>query len=212
MMKAKFLFLPLLLASALAACSGGQSSDNSGAHSILGDTIANAMDQARQKIRTENLDISSGHIGFSSDSPHVSGRPRAEISPQGDLLIDGNAIAIAPQQRALLLQYRGEIIDVAEAGMQIGTQGADLASHAIGTALNAAFSGKSHQQVHDEMEAEAAGIRQSAAKLCARLPALRDTQQKLAASLPTFAPYATMTQADIDDCRKNALKDDDVTK
>ena len=26
------------------------------------------------------------------------------------------------------------------------------------------------------------------------------TQQKLAASLPAFKPYATMTQEDIDDC------------
>ncbi|MER3546070.1 MAG: hypothetical protein C4338_00150 [Rhodanobacteraceae bacterium] len=60
--------------------------------------------------------------------------------------------------------------------------------------------------MHRELEAQAAGIKQSAAKLCAKLPSLRDTQQKLAASLPAFAPYATMTQADIDDCLRNAQR------
>ena len=34
-------------------------------------------------------------------------------------------------------------------------------------------------------------------------------QQKLAAILPAFKPYATMTEKDISDCRTDALKDDD---
>ena len=40
----------------------------------------------------------------------------------------------------------------------------------------------------------------SAAKLCGRLPDMMASQQKLAAALPEFRPYATMTQDDIDDC------------
>jgi hypothetical protein len=35
------------------------------------------------------------------------------------------------------------------------------------------------------------------------------SQRKLAADVPEFRPYATMTQQDIDDCRTNALRDDD---
>ncbi len=185
----------------LSACDGGSPLSN-GTHSVLGDTVANAMDAARRKLRTENIDISSGHVGFSAG--HGNERNHAEITPQGDLLIDGKTVTVTPQQRAMLLEYRAQVIDIAEQGMQVGTQGVDLASHAVGTALSAAFSGKSHQQVHAEIETEAEGIRHSAAKLCARLPALRDTQQQLAASLPAFAPYATMTQADIDECTKNA--------
>jgi hypothetical protein len=39
-------------------------------------------------------------------------------------------------------------------------------------------------------------------QICRQLPAMRDTQQQLAASLPAFKPYATLDQADIDDCMK----------
>ena len=37
-------------------------------------------------------------------------------------------------------------------------------------------------------------------KLCERMQPLYDRQQALAASLPAFKPYATMTQADVEDC------------
>ena len=110
---------------------------------------------------------------------------------------------MTPQQRVLLLDYRARILDVAEAGMQIGTQGADLASKAVGTALAGVFSGKSDKEIDREVQSEADGIKQSAARLCTRLPALRDAQQKLAAALPAFRPYATMNQHDIDDCMKD---------
>ena len=36
--------------------------------------------------------------------------------------------------------------------------------------------------------------------LCRQLPALRDSQQRLAADLPQFKPYATLEADDIDDC------------
>ena len=199
----------LLCASAgIGGCSQSAGSTGRGGHSALAATVADAIDNAREKLRTSNLDISSGDINFGSDRT-VSGI-RAEISPQGDLLIGGKPVAVTPQQRALLLEYRARLLDVAEQGMQIGTQGVDLASHAVGTALNAVFSGKSHQQVHDELEAEAAGIRRSAAKLCERLPDMMAAQRKLADALPAFRPYATMTETDIDHCRSEAARKDGV--
>lgn len=197
----------LLCASAgLCGCSRSAGDAARGDHSTLADTVAGAIDNAREKLRTSNLDISSGHVNFGSD--RTGSGIGAEISPQGDLLIGGKPVTVTPQQRALLLEYRARLIDVAEQGMQIGTQGVDLASHAVGTALNAVFSGKSHQQVHDELEAEAAGIRRSAAKLCERLPEMMAAQRKLADALPAFRPYATMTEADIDHCRSEAARKD----
>ncbi|MGH8211840.1 MAG: hypothetical protein ACREPP_01260 [Rhodanobacteraceae bacterium] len=190
----------------IGACSRPAGSTTQGDHSLLADTVADAIDKAREKLRTANLDVSSGNIRFSSG--RTGNWTRAEISPQGDLLVGGKPVAVTPQQRALLLEYRARLIDVAEQGMQIGTQGVDLASHAVGTALNAVFSGKSHQQVNDELEAEAAGIRRSAAKLCERLPDMMAAQRKLAGALPAFRPYATMTEADIDHCRSEASRKD----
>lgn len=160
--------------------------------SDLDGTIAGAMDTARDKLRTENIEI--------SDSG--SNKPRAEISPQGDLLIGGKPIAVTPEQHELLLRYRGQLITIAEVGIDIGTQGAELGTHAASAALSAVFSGKSDRVVERQVETQASGIRHAAAKLCDQLPALRESQQKLAATLPSFRPYATMTQDDIDDCRR----------
>ena len=52
-------------------------------------------------------------------------------------------------------------------------------------------------------EAEGKKIEAEAMKLCKQLPPLLASQQALAASLPAFKPYATMTQDDIDDCGKD---------
>jgi hypothetical protein len=79
----------------------------------------------------------------------------------------------------------------------------------MGEAFKGILSGKSEQEIEKSVEAEAAGIKQAAAKLCARLPGLLASQQGLAATLPEFRPYATMTQEDIDDCMKDT-KDDSV--
>jgi hypothetical protein len=40
------------------------------------------------------------------------------------------------------------------------------------------------------------------------MPALLASQQKLAAAMPQFQPYATMKQKDIDDCSKDMSDED----
>lgn len=169
--------------------------------SALGNVVKKATDQAREKLATENISINGDmHISVNG---HDIGRDgdgtRAEITPRGDLLIEGNPVAIDPRQRELLLQYRQQIIDIAGAGMDIGVQGADLGMKAASEAIRGIFSGNT-DQVEQRVEAQAARIEAAAMQLCARLPAMLSTQQQLAASLPAFKPYATMDQADIDDC------------
>ena len=178
--------------------------------SALGRVVHKEIKKAREKLATENISIRNGvrfngkgGVNIDTDDRNDN-RPEAEITPKGDLLIDGKAVAINNEQRALLLEHRAQIIGIAESGMDIGVQGADLAAKAMGEAFKGIFSGKSEQEIEKSVEAEAAGIKQSAAKLCARLPGLLASQQKLAATLPEFKPYATMTQEDIDDCMKDS--------
>jgi hypothetical protein len=99
----------------------------------------------------------------------------------------------------MLLQYRGQIIAIADAGMTLGSKGAELAGKAIGESLGALFSGNT-DEIEKRVEAEAGKIEAEAKLLCRQLPPMLATQQKLAASLPQFKPYATMTQDDVDDC------------
>lgn len=180
--------------------------------SALGKMVEKEIREAREKLATENISINGGvrinpgkegGISVLSDDENDN-RPKAEITPKGDLLIDGKPVAVSAQQRAMLLEYRTHVIGVAESGMEIGVQGADLAAKAMGEAFKGIFSGKSEQDIEKSVEAEATKIKTAATKLCGRLPAMMASQQKLAASLPEFKPYATMTQEDIDDCMKDS--------
>lgn len=208
----------LAIAPALAACTANSppasAPDTTVAaeqpRTALGRTVARALDEARQKMATENvsvsgdMDIQVGSARVNRSKPRdAAGNPlpRAEISPQGDLLVDGTAVAVTPAQRQMLLDYRGHILDVAGVGMTLGAKGADLGMQAAGGAIKGIFTGQM-DEFEKRIEAEAAVIEAEALKLCDRLPALLASQQALAASLPEFRPYATMTQDDIDDCGK----------
>lgn len=176
--------------------------------SALGGIVKKATDEARKKLATENISISDGmHFSVNGHSVRRAGiEPSAEITPQGDLLIDGKAVMATPAQRALLLQYRQHLVAIAVAGMDIGVQGADLGMKAAGEAIRGIFSGNT-DQVEQHVEAEAAKIETAARKLCLQLPALLATQQKLAAALPEFKPYARMEQGDVDDCYDDSVRD-----
>lgn len=169
--------------------------------SALGNVVKKATDKARAELATGNISIDGDmHINVNGREFGRDGnRTRAEITPQGDLLIEGRAVAIDAPQRALLLQYRQQFIDIAGAGMDIGVQGADLGMKAAREAIGSIFSGNTGQ-VEQRVEAEAARIEAAAMRLCDQLPAMLATQRQLAASLPAFKPYATMDQRDIDDC------------
>lgn len=183
----------LLATASLTACGSSQPPEAQARQeqkSFISKAVSEAIVEARQEIREGNITISENEKGL----------PKAQITPKGDLLIAGKAVAVNPQQRALLLEYREHIAGVAESGMEIGAQGADLATKAVGQAFMGIFSGKSEQEIERSVEAEAAKIKLSAAKLCARLPAMMASQKKVAAAVPEFKPYANMTQEDIDDC------------
>jgi hypothetical protein len=174
---------------------------------VLGRTVDQAMRAARRELESGNLDLGDGMgIDFGSSGRHVrigtaSSGTKAQLTPKGDLLIEGKAVAITPEQRAMLLDYRGQIIAVAETGMDLGVEGADLA----GKAVLETFSGLMHgdaDQAGKRIEAEAKRLEADAKRICAQLSPMLATQQRLAASLPAFKPYANMTQSDIDDCLK----------
>ena len=163
--------------------------DAAAATTRLGQKVREATEKAREKMATSNISVSEG----------ASTLPKAEITPQGDLLIGGKQVTINEQQRALLLQHRANVTAVALAGMEIGVQGADLGMRAAGEAIKGIFNGNTGE-IEKKIEAEAEKMKLSAAKLCEKLPALKDSQQALAAAIPEFKPYANMKQADVDGC------------
>lgn len=134
---------------------------------------------------------------------NADGLPAASISADGVLSIDGKPLPLTPQQQALAVQYRQQIQAIASEGMQIGLQGAQLGVGAAASALGGVLSGKDAGQIEAEVQDKAAGLKQAAAQLCERLPALMQAGQALAAAVPEFAPYASVTDKSIEDCRKD---------
>jgi hypothetical protein len=185
----------------LGACSSGTSTSN-GIAADVSASVTSALDEAQTKLRNEPITVSHNDLKL----------PKAEITPKGDFIVDGKTIAITPAQRSAVLDYREKLIAVASAGIAVGKQGAAIGVEAAGAALAAVMSGKSDKEVEDSVKAKTKGIREAAAKICGRLPALMTAQQTLAADVPAFKPYATMTQKDIDDCRKDSLRDDDTSR
>ncbi|WP_303636020.1 hypothetical protein [Stenotrophomonas tuberculopleuritidis] len=191
LLPATLLCLPLI------ACGGPSSTPDktvgksvAEATSGVGQTVKNAMDDARK-------DIAEGNIKVSADQ-----QPRAEITPDGHLLIGGKDVPTSDAQRRQLLEYRGHVVAIAMDGMDVGLAGAKLGASAAGEALKGIFSGDS-EGVEKRINAEAARIEAQAKRICERLPAMLASQQALAAALPAFKPYATMDQGDVDDCGKD---------
>lgn len=199
-------FHPLALALFAGLALAGCGSDNTAAEAeaagepttLIGKAVKSATDEARKKLADGNLTLNDG-----------AGGVKAELSPKGDLIIGGTAVPMTDAQRALALTYRQRLTEVAIAGIEVGTQGADLAGKAVSEAMKGVFTGKS-DEVEAKIEAEAKKIEAAATQLCTKLPALLEAQNQLAAALPAFQPYAKMDQSDIEDCGKDGKVNVDI--
>lgn len=160
----------------------------------LSSTMEKAVAEARIEIRKGNISLGD-----------AKGNAKAEISPDGDLLIDGKPVTITTEQRQMLVKHREILVTVAISGMEIGLKGVDLAGEAIGEVVKGVFTGDT-ESIEKKVEAKAENIEASAKALCDQLPLLMESQEKLAASLPEFKPYATMTAEGIDDCHVDSVE------
>lgn len=157
------------------------------------------MEKAREEIATAREKLALANLSLNRDTTqHL---PKAEITPAGELLIEGKSVATTPEQKALVLAYRGELLDVVGDGMAIGMEGARVGIDAAASALKGMLSGQSGDEIGQQVGEQAkAKIKPMVAQLCTRLPGLLSAQQALSKALPEFAPYATMDQSDVDDC------------
>lgn len=209
-------FAALVCAGVLSGCSRDPSPPSADASAqstdegFIARTTRRALDAAHQELVEGNISVGgTGSSGvsingfrFGTEADGGSGLPKAEISPQGDLLIDGKAVTVDDTQRELLLAHRTNVLAIAEAGMAIGMQGAQLGAEAAKGAITSVLAGKG-KAFEAHMQAEAAKIKTEATRLCDRLPPLLASQQALAAALPAFQPYATLDASDVEDCRKD---------
>ncbi|MGA9342487.1 MAG: hypothetical protein WBV61_09185 [Rhodanobacteraceae bacterium] len=131
---------------------------------------------------------------------HASGSPDATVSAAGQLQIGDAPVATPEPQRAQLSLYFVQAQALQRDGLAIGKAGAKTALHAIGGVVSGLAHGDP-DRIGPAVEAQAAKVEASVAGLCADLKALKATQDKLAAALPAFKPYAVIDSARADDCR-----------
>ena len=124
----------------------------------------------------------------------------AWIDSTGALEIEGQLVALGPEQRVLTMEYRASAHAIRDQGIEIGESGAKIAGTAVNGVVDGLRNGNS-DQIGSKVEAEARAIEAHAKMLCAKIGQLRARQDSLAAAVPAFLPYATVTDKTVADCR-----------
>jgi hypothetical protein len=173
--------------------------------------IRTDLAKARVELETENLDVANSlqiHGNGSRKAKTEPALPKAEITPQGDFLIEGEAVAIDAAQRRQLLGYRGMVIDVARAGIDIGEVSAlaavDSVDRGVFSLMVGAMTGSLERRIERTVRNT---VGPGVQLICDRMPALRDAQQQLASDLPAFRPYARLEAQDADSCRNEVRRE-----
>jgi len=155
--------------------------------------------KARKELQTENLELENS-IRFAGRDESRD-LPDAEITPDGDFLIEGKPQPIDSDQRRQLLAYRGQVIGIALTGIEIGEKSAEAALDAVdGSWFGLVFSamtGSLERRIERVVKQQ---VQPAVLAICKQLPSLMDSQQRLVSTLPQFKPYATLEQDDITDC------------
>lgn len=140
------------------------------------------------------------HIELGDDRISLhGGREVAVITKQGDLSIDGKAVALNPAQRSQAQRLYVNAVGVRDDGIAIGKAGAAIAGKAVTETIEGMVKGDPGA-VGDKMDAEANNITQQAMRLCKRVVEMRAAQDALVESLPAFKPFATLDQGTVTDC------------
>jgi hypothetical protein len=167
------------------------------------------MAKERAKLDSENLSLDGLHFGKDEDRGTAKrDQPKGEITPRGDLLVDGKAVVVDATQRRQLLDYRTQVIGIAKTGIDAGEHAAmlalDLTNVSMFRLIVGGLTGSLERRVEASVKRD---IEPAVLRICRQLPELRDSQQALAASVPEFRPYATLDEEDVEDCESDIRRD-----
>ena len=206
--------MAILLAAALAAPAGPALASPQG----INDEIRADLQQARREMRADlaaaRAELATGNLELDQSLPVGRHRaedqdlPKGEITPAGDLLVEGRAVRIDAAQRHQLKAYRAQVIELAllgiDAGEQAGEAAIDAVDHGLFRLLFDSVTGRLERRVERTVKRTLAP---QIEQICHRLPELIESQQRLADSVPEFRPYATLGQGDVDDCTREVRRE-----
>ena len=123
----------------------------------------------------------------------------ARISATGDLDIRGRSVAVTPSQRELLRDYHAEALTLRNDAIATGTAGVETGMHALDAVAKGLASGKP-DSIDAEITPRANKVDALAQTVCRDLEHLYTDQTAVAATLPEFAPYATIEEREVSGC------------
>ncbi len=215
------LILALLALPALSACQQGQTPNGATQgdkpQTLAGQVTATALQGVRENLRNGSLRIGGGQgirfgdiqvDGYQGDGSE-NGLPLLEITPTGELVLQGQRLPLSTEQQSAVQNYRQQALALADGGIAIGIRGADMGGAALSSAIGSAISmaGGDSSVLERELRAHAATLQNEVRTLCDQLGTLHQAQEQLSASLPAFAPYAVITPGAVQQCHAQAMRD-----
>lgn len=147
----------------------------------------------------QRITVQSDRVGIKATDGST-----AWIDATGAMTIDGKAVALNPSQRVLATNYFVAASGIRSDGVAVGKAGAAVAGKAVSSVIQGLASGNPDDISH-KIEAEVLNVEGKAMLLCRRVGQLQATQDALATALPAFAPYATISKVDADDCGQDRI-------
>ena len=197
-MKTSKLIFPILVSFALVgACSSENSAKSIGnLQSDISENIESNMNKALDEVKTDMKDIDID----------LKDGGKATIAENGDMTINGKAVTLNAEQRALSKGYFDTMKKIALQGVEIGKESAKIATQAIGMAVSGIFSGDgvNDAAIEKKVEAKAGDIKVVAMKLCDSADELRVIQEKLIKTVPGFNPEPIEVDRSNDGCNVNS--------
>ncbi|MBS0375053.1 MAG: hypothetical protein JSR73_10780 [Proteobacteria bacterium] len=129
----------------------------------------------------------------------------ARVSPAGDLTIAGQPVTVDDAQRHSLAAFYAASQSFIEQAKSVGKAGADVGAAAASSVVGGLVKGDM-SEVKSKVEAKAEVVKAAAAELCTGLETLRGAQEAVAAGLPAFRPYVTITADDSRRCAEDLHK------
>lgn len=133
---------------------------------------------------------------------HGVGGTEARLDAAGNFTVSGRTIEVDPLQRQWLQQYYQDARAVRAHGIATGKAGIRVAVASLEAAFVHATGGHG-QQSDARRDTASAQVDQAASRICLDLRGVKAAQEKLATSLPAFAPFARILGGDASDCDRS---------
>lgn len=133
---------------------------------------------------------------------HVPGAPEALIDATGDLSINRQPTTVNAVQRAWLQDYYRNVLAINEHELAADMADAAATKHAIKSVVQDIASGNSGN-IDKTTQAKSPQVAETTLKTCHDLAGIKAAQDKLAAQLAAFKPYASIVNtSNVTDCAK----------